>query len=333
MRANKTIAVLVSAAVSCVLMGPVSAQSSENSGSLKGVQPGTATLKQRPRVGLALGGGGSRGAAHVGVLKVLKEEGIPIDYIAGTSIGSVVGGFYSAGVSLDELSNQFSEDTFIKEFMPMALPVRLALAPIIYIPRLFGYKPYDGLYKGQHFRKYADKVGGISDIEHLPIPFAAVCTDVVDGKSYRISTGDLGTALQASTAVPGLKKPVQIGNHLYCDGGLVCNLPVNHVREMGADFVIAVNIDENLNDVPLDTFRAPGSVSKQALRIQLASVDSPLSEKADVVIHPNVDGITLISRKKSDGTRGIEAGEQAARAALPEIKRKLMAAGVMTASK
>jgi NTE family protein len=289
----------------------------------------SATTKH-PRVGLVLGGGGSRGSAHVGVLKVLVEEGIPIDLIAGTSIGSVVGGFYAAGVSLEELSNQFEKDTFIKEFMPMPLGVRLALEPILFIPRLVGYHPYDGLYKGKKFRKYADKVAGSPLIENLHIPFAAVCTNVVAGKTWRLTSGDLGTAMQASTAVPGLKKPVQIGNNLFCDGGLLCNLPVSHMREMGADFVIAVDIDEPLEDVSLDSFRKIGSMTRQALRVDLADQDGVQAKNADVLIHPNTSGITLISRKKSDASRGIEAGISAAREAMPEIKRKLSALGVLT---
>ena len=150
----------------------------------------------------------------------------------------------------------------------------------------------------------------------------------MNGESTRITKGDLGTALQASTAVPGLKKPVQIGDNLYCDGGLICNLPTKHVREMGADFVIAVNIDEMLPDVPLRTFRKAGSMSTQALRLQLAVSDEALSKEAEISVHPDTTGITLISRKKSDGERGIEAGVKAAKDAMPEIKRKLAAIGI-----
>jgi NTE family protein len=294
----------------------------------------TVSGKTRPRIGLALGGGGARGAAHVGVLKVLQEEGVPIDVIAGTSIGSVVGGLYSAKVPVDTLSKEFENAHMMNEFTPLSPVLRIVLAPVIFAPRLVGYEPYDGLYRGLKFRKY---VNGLVDpryrnLEHLPIPFAAVVTNVVDGQSQRVTTGDLGTALRASTAVPGLRKPVQIGDNLFCDGGLICNVPVNHVREMGADFVIAVDIDERLNPVPLKNFRVPGSVSKQALRIQLANGDRPLCKEADVVIHPNTNGITLISRKARDGRRGYQAGIEAAREAMPELKRKLAALGVQLAT-
>lgn len=283
--------------------------------------------KSRPRIGLALGGGGSRGAAHVGVLKVLLEEKIPIDMIAGTSIGSVVGGFYAAGVEVDDIAEVFVKNKFTKEFTPLPI-LTLALEPTLVAARLVGYKPYDGLFDGKKFRNYANKLAGTKKIEELSIPYAAVVTDVVTGKSCRLSNGDLGLAMQASTAVPELKRPVQIGDKLYCDGGLINNVPVNHVREMGADFVIAVDIDEKLKDVPLEKFRGLGSMARQALRIQLSTFDLPNQRNSDVFINPDTTGINLVSFKKKDGQRGIDAGIAAAREAMPEIKRKLAALGV-----
>lgn len=282
----------------------------------------------RPRIGLALGGGGSRGAAHVGVLKVLKEENIPIDLVAGTSIGSVVGGYYAAGTSIDEIEQLFKNGRFTKEFTPMPY-LRVATEPLELAARLFGYKPYDGLYRGWKFRGYVKKQLNDKTIEQLNIPYGAVVTDVVSGKSCRLMTGDLALAMQASTAVPGLKKPVQIGEHLYCDGGLINNVPVSHVREMGADFVIAVDIDETLKDTPLKTFRGLGSMARQALKIQLATFDVSNAQKAEVYIHPDTTGINLVSFKKSDGETGYEAGVAAARAAMPDLKKKLAAMGLV----
>ncbi|CAN5124994.1 patatin-like phospholipase family protein [soil metagenome] len=286
---------------------------------------------KRLRVGLALGGGGSRGSAHVGVMKVLLEENIPIDIIAGTSIGSVVGGFYASGMPMDEIAQVFEKNTFTKEFAPLPI-LRLLLEPTALTLRVFGYHPYDGLYYGRKFKNYADKAVKSKKIQEFSIPYAAVVTDVVSGKSCRLTEGDLGEALTASTAVPELRKPVQIGEHLYCDGGVVNNVPVNHAREMGADIVIAVNIDEYLKDRPIKDFRALGSMPRQALRIQLAAFDSPSCEKADILIHPDTTGINLVSFKKSDGKRGIDAGMAAAREALPEIRRKLALAGITTTS-
>lgn len=308
-----------------VMPGP-----STTSLSLTGPAQSTAE-KRRPRVGLALGGGGSRGAAEVGVLKVLVREGIPIDLICGTSIGSVIGGLYLSGVSVDELSDLFERSEIMKAFMPIPLKARILFAPLLFTPRLLGYHPYDGLYTGKKFTKFFNGLINQPDhsIEKLHKPFGAVCTNLVDGKAYCITSGDLSTAIDASSAVPGLKKPVLINNNLYCDGGLVCNLPVRQVKEMGADFVIAVVIDEHLYPQPLESFRKAGSVSRQAIKIQLADQDNVLAQGADIILHPDVDGVSLVSRKTSDGRRGIEAGEQAAEAALPELKRKLARLGIV----
>lgn len=304
----------------------VESAATDSTGSTKSTKSSSV---KRPRIGLALGGGGSRGAAHVGVLQVLKEENIPIDLIAGTSIGSVVGGFYAAGKPIDEIAELFLKNIFTKEFTPMPA-LRLATEPAELMLRLVGYKPYDGLYYGWKFRGYVNKAITTKSIEQLSLPYAAVVTDVVTGKSCRLTSGDIALAMQASTAVPGLKKPVQIGEKLYCDGGLINNVPVNHVREMGADFVIAVDIDEGLKEKPLKHFRGVGSMARQALSIQLAAFDCLSDEKADVQIHPDTTGINLVSFKKGDGEAGINAGIKAARAAMPELKKKLAALGVET---
>jgi NTE family protein len=284
----------------------------------------------KAKIALVLGGGGARGAAHVGVLKVFKEAGIPIDMVVGTSIGSVVGGLYAAGVDISEMEKKFDDASLMKAFMTVSLPVRIAVAPVMVAPRIFGIHAYDGLYRGNKFRNYVNALVPETDknIENLKVPYAAICLDVVDGKTHRINSGNLGTAMQASTAVPGLRKPVQINDHLYVDGGVLSNVPVEHAKEMGADFIIAVNIDEKLDEVPLDHFRKAGSITRRMLKIQLNAIDQPQCQKADIVIHPNVDGISLVSRNADDGKRGIRAGEEAARKSLPQIKEKLASLGI-----
>lgn len=284
----------------------------------------------RPKIGLALGGGGTRGAAHVGVLRVLKEEGIPIDYISGTSIGAIVGGLYSAGVSVDTLEEKFLDCSLMKAFMTVPLSVRLIAAPVMLIPRVIGFHPYDGLYRGNKFRKYLIKSAPEHErnIEDLHIPFSAISLNIVDGKPFAITSGSLGYALQASSAVPGLRKPVQIGQRLLVDGGVVDNIPVDQAKAMGADFVIAVDVDERLQEVPLNSFRKIGSVSKRMLLWDLAYSDAPSLAKADFVIHPDVDGIGLISRHKRDAVKGLTSGERAAREAMPQLKAKLALLGI-----
>ncbi|MBX3073459.1 patatin-like phospholipase family protein [Candidatus Obscuribacterales bacterium] len=285
---------------------------------------------EKLKIGLALGGGGARGAAHVGVLKVLEKEGIKFDIITGTSIGSVVGGLYAAGVSLDQMEDAFESGKLMRNFMTVPLTVRIAVAPVMFVPRLLGSKAYDGLYKGNKFRNYVKKDITVHqiDIEKLNVPFSAVSLNLLDGKPYMIQRGNLGYAMQASTAVPSLRKPVEIGDKLFVDGGVICNLPVKQAREMGADIVIAVNIDHPFSDHDKNAFRKVGSVAQWMLDWDLYSMDKAQAEIADVTIHPDTAGISLISRSKKDARKGVKAGEEAAKALLPKIRETLQAYGV-----
>lgn len=284
----------------------------------------------KPRVVLALGGGGMRGAAHVGVLKELVKAGVPIDGIAGTSMGSIVGGMYAAGMPLDEIETRFVNGSLMKSFVPVSPVVRILIAPITSLPRLFGRHPYDGLYFGGVFHKYLDKAlpADHKQIESLRIPFCAVAIDLCDGHTYAIRKGSLVSAMQASSAVPGLRKPIAINDKLFVDGGVLANVPVPHARSLGGDIVIAVQIDEHFKPEPQKNFTKIGSVARRMVKLQLAALDSFHERNADLVIHPNVDGVGLISTKISDAKSAIAAGEAAARNSLPAIKAKLNAAGI-----
>ncbi len=291
------------------------------------------SMPSRPKIGLALGGGGARGAAHVAVIRALEKEGIKFDYISGTSIGAVVGGLYDAGVSLDDLEDEFENGKLMRNFMTVSLAVRIAVSPVLLVPRLFGSKEYDGLYRGNKFRKYLVK--GLSchdmNIEDLKTPFAAITLNLLDGLPYMVRKGNLGFAMQASSAVPGLRKPVEMGDKLFCDGGALCNLPVKQVREMGADFVIAVNVDQPFNVETNDRFRKIGSVTERMLNWDLWDMDKPQEQLADVTIHPDTGNVSLISTKRSDARKCIEAGEKAAADAMPVLREKLRKFGIATA--
>lgn len=201
-------------------------------------------------------------------------------------------------------------------------------APVLYVPRLLGAKPYDGLYGGKTFRDYLNLHARDQRIEDLHMPFAAVTFNLVDGRPYLIRKGNLAAAMQASCAVPGLRKPVEIEGHLMADGGVVCNLPVKQCRELGADFVVAINIDEPFDKLPLNTFRKPGSVAERMLTWGLWDMDEAQSAMADVTIHPDTGGISLISTNKADARKALLAGEKAAREAVPLLKEKLSKLGV-----
>ncbi len=281
------------------------------------------------KVGLCLGGGGTRGGAHVGVLKVFEEEGIPVDMVVGTSIGAIVGGMYSAGVPVEDITSDMLGGKVMKSFMTVPIPIRVLAAPIMVIPRLWSH-PYDGLYKGNLFRNYMLSAipPAMHNIENLKIPFAAVAFNIRDCQPYAIESGNIGYAIQASSAVPGLRKPVEIGDKLFVDGGVVANLPVEQTRAKGADIVIAVDIDERLPYESFDSFRKMGSVTKRMVTYELHHDDEPATKMADILIHPNVDGIGLVSTKKKDMVRAYEAGIKAAREAMPAIKAKLQQVGL-----
>jgi len=290
----------------------------------------TTGLKEpKYKIALALGGGGGRGSGHIGVLKVLEEEKIPINLVVGTSIGSIIGGMYCAGVPLKEIEQMFLDRSLMKAFMTVPLSVRMIAAPIMVLPRVVRH-PYDGLYYGNKFRKYLSSKlpDDEQNIQDLKTPFAAVVVDLVTGKVASLSKGNLSYAMQASSAVPGLRKPVQIGEKLYVDGGVAENVPVAQCKKLGADVIIAVNIDEMMDPVDLDHFRKMGSVSKRLIKLQLQNLDQPLCEQACVTIHPDVTGIGLLSTSHEDAVKGIAAGEKAAREMMPEIKKRLKECGV-----
>jgi len=269
-------------------------------------QVDTPTVKTpRPiRIGLALGGGAARGFAHIGVIKVLEAQGINVDLVAGTSAGSVVGAMYAAGNS---------------GFMLQKLALELDEATISDWSVLF-FSKSSGVLKGEALQAFVNRTVAQAPIEKLRKPFGAVATDLSTGLPILFQRGNTGAAVRASSSVPGVFQPVRINDRLYVDGGLVSPVPVRFAREMGADFVIAVNISSppesqtggSSLDVLLQTFTIMGqSLNQFELR------------NADVVIRPELPGL-----KSSDFTGrnlAILAGEKAAMAMIPEIRQKIRA--------
>lgn len=280
---------------------------------------------KRLKVALALGGGGARGVAHIGVLRVLREEGIPIDAIAGTSMGALVGGLYCAGLSCGELNAIFRRRAIIHAFNTVPLAVRVALIPILIIPRAFGHHPYEGLYRGKRFAKYISSLVPPEKrlIENMQPKFWAIGSDLLSGEARAVKSGDIGKAVQASSAIPVLRRPVEIGNMLLVDGGILENVPTEHAREMGCDYVIAVDVDERVMYTDPKVFRAIGSVSNRVLNMTLAKTDEAQLAMADAVIQPDLRGIRLLSHRPKDVERALIAGEKAAREAVPYLKQQL----------
>jgi NTE family protein len=251
--------------------------------------------------------------------------------IAGTSMGSLIGGLYIGGVSTDALEAKFCDRSLMKSFNSIPPYVRIFAFPYRTVKRTMGLKSFDGLYKGNVFRKFMHKEWPVSDgnIEDLPRPFAALAFNLLDGNTYAIRRGNLGTALEASCAIPVLRKPIEIGNKLFVDGGSVDNVPVDEARALGGDIVIAVNVDESVKQLPADYFYRVGSVAPRMINLELAIADARHCKNADIIIHPNVDGIGITSTSREEAKRAIKAGERAAEEAMPAIKEKLQSLGVV----
>jgi NTE family protein len=209
---------------------------------------------------LVLAGGGAKGAAHVGVIKVLEELGVPIDYIAGTSMGSIVGGLYASGLSAAELEIAVKsidwEDIFNDKAPREDRDFRRKLDDDdVLIRYKLGFKDGSiqfprGVILGQKLnlalRELSLRAIGIDDFDKLPIPFRAVAADIETGETVVLGKGDLATAMRASMAVSGIFPPVEIDGRLLVDGGLTDNLPVDVARAMGADILIAVSFPAEL---------------------------------------------------------------------------------------
>jgi len=251
----------------------------------------------RKKIGLALSGGGARGFAHIGVLKVLAEHNIPIDFMAGTSAGAFAGGALAAGMSMADMEEMASairwRNVCRPSFSPMAL---LSNAPMAKLMR-------------RHFP--------VQRFENLSIPFAAVACDPVAGELVVLKNGDLITAIQASCAVPAVFTPVRINGRLLADGGIMVPMPVDIVREMGADLVIAVDLLSSGASFRRNTYTAFGMLFSSALTI-IREVTNKHDQEADLTIIPQIGHIRP---DRLDRTREcLELGEKAAREGIEEIK-------------
>ncbi len=256
------------------------------------------------KLGLALGGGAARGFAHIGVIKALEAQGIVPDIVVGTSAGSVVGALYAAGnngFALNKLALAMDEAAISDWSIPF-------------------FSKVTGVIKGEAIQNYINKTVHNVPLEKLKIPFGAVATDLHSGLPVLFERGNTGIAVRASSAVPGVFQPVRIGGRLYVDGGLVSPVPVRFARQMGADFVIAVNISAQ-PEMQAATGASTLDMLLQTFTIMGQSINRYELQEADVVIQPHLGAM-----KGSDfdsRNLAILAGEQAAMAALPAIRQKL----------
>ncbi|CCQ92375.1 Uncharacterized NTE family protein YlbK [[Clostridium] ultunense Esp] len=257
----------------------------------------------RPKIGLALGSGGVRGYAHIGVLKVFEENGIPIDYVVGSSMGSIVSVLYANRINLDHLS-------------------RLA----IYLKKkhLFDYSvPRLGFIKGEKIKEMVRLLTQRKKLEDLYIPTAVVATDLTRGERFVFREGPIDEAVRASIAIPGIFEPVQMGDRLLVDGGVIERVPVPTAREMGADLVIGVDVSHrSVNRRARSIFE----VIMQTIDIMDREIFMNRASGADLLIRPNVGHFDTTSFERVEEI--IQEGERAAREKIKEIEALIQGWGI-----
>ena len=264
--------------------------------------PRAVAPKQAPvKVGIALGGGAAKGFAHIGVIKMLEANGITPVVVSGTSAGSVVGALYASGMDAYAMQEKaFSlDESKIRDVS------------------LFS----GGVVKGQKLQDYVNELVGGRSLDRMRKPFAVVATNLANGERTVFVRGNTGQAVRASSSIPGVFEAVAIGKAHYVDGGVVSPVPVDAARELGADFVIAVDISSKANGIASPTSLL-GNVN-QSITIMGQKLGALELQRADIVIRPKVSDIGAADFEQKN--RAILEGERAAQAALPQIRAKIAA--------
>ena len=292
------------------------------------------------KIGLVLGGGGAKGGAEVGVLKVLEQAGIRPDLIVGTSIGSIVGGLYAAGYTANDLEVMFSQ----QEWLSLLTDRREDLSGEPYkqidgVTYIFGFPVIDqnnklfGLLKGGRVEQVIDSMlsaKGCVEFECLQIPFHCVAASLINADEVVLSEGVLPRAIRASMAIPGIFKPVEIDGEQLVDGGMMNNLPVDVAREMGADIVIAVDLQQNKpknREQKKDNFITGlasavglGAIADWVFTRPDITKYNENRQKADIYINPPLPDDDASSFGNESMVRMISVGEQAARQQMAKLQ-------------
>ncbi len=294
---------------------------------------------ERPKIGLVLGGGGAKGAAEVGVLKVLEAAGIHIDYIVGTSIGAVVGGLYAAGYSASELETLIQN----QEWLTLLTDRKASLASVPYqkiggVIYIFGFPIFDkestelGMISGNRIEHVIDSMAHAKkrdEFDELMTPYCCVAADIRSGMEVILDKGSLARAIRASIAIPGFFKPVKRGDYMLVDGGVLNNLPVDVCRQMGADIVIAVDLQQSdQKPHPQTDFSALTAVADlfglgPILNWILTrpDIDKYVANRqdADICICPYLPDDDVTSFGNKNAARMIQSGVEAANELLPQL--------------
>ncbi|HQR71375.1 MAG TPA: patatin-like phospholipase family protein [Burkholderiaceae bacterium] len=326
-------AVLLAATVVCAAAGAQTATSGAQSGSAAEAATRTAP-KSAPRIGLALSGGGARGIAHVGVLKVLDEMRIPISCVTGTSMGAIVGGTFASGRTVADMEQAVLDADWAEIFRDAPPRKEIAVRRKIDDYKTL-FKPEFGVKDGSlalpkgvlagvsiesFFRQLAMPAFGIGNFDQLPIPFRAMATDIETGESVVLGKGSVAQAMRASMSVPGAIAPVEIDGRLLVDGGIANNLPIDEARKLCGEVIIAVNIStpplrrDQITSAVSVTAQLINFLGKQTVDEQLKSLDTK-----DVLIAPDLGDISSSSFNRVKDA--IKVGEDATRAMAGQLAR------------
>ena len=256
-------------------------------------------IKDRPKVAVVLSGGGARGLAHAGVLKVLREENIPVDMLVGTSVGALIGSLYASGI----------EPEAIEE---MALNINWKKLITFHLS-------YKSIYSTKKLEAYIKKYIKNKRFDELALPFACVAVDIQTGERIIFREGLVAPAVRASASIPGVFEPVEYRHRLLIDGGVIDNVPIGIAQIMGADIIIAVVVNADITKVK------PSNIIKimtQVISIQSNYISDRQLKNADIVIAPEVTNVASSDLDK--GKQCVQAGEIATRALVPGIKKIIL---------
>jgi NTE family protein len=262
--------------------------------------------EHRPRIGLVLGGGGARGLAHIGVLKVFEEAAVPVDLVVGTSVGAIIGGLYCAGVPVSSLENLASETGWDK----------LSNISRLSVVRLFLLQ---NLLSTEKLGKLLGRLMQNKRFDQLERRFACVSTDIRTGERIIFKEGDLEPAVRASATIPGAFNPVEYRHRYLVDGGVVDNLPTDIAKLMGADFVIAVQVQTNPSP------RKPSNIMEtlaQVIMVQGYETARKREELADFVLRPDVSDVSIFDLGRSKDC--VSAGIKGTRGDLVPLMKKIL---------
>ena len=319
MRDHMIASVLLCITPLCCFGQDQSARHSEGISARTALAPAT----ERPKIGVALEGGGALGEAHIGVLKWFEDHHIPVDYIGGTSMGGLVGGLYATGKSADQMHHvvknadwplllggqtPYEDLSFRRKEdarqIPNAITIGLKHGPAL----------PPGLNSGHQVNLLIDRetlpYSSVRSFDDLPIPFRCVSTELISGKPYVFKGGSLSDAMRATMSIPGVFAPVRRGNQIFVDGGLVDNLPTDVVRQMGADIVIAVHLQ--ISPTSAKEIQSAFSVLGRSVELVIAETEIRGMAGADLIVKADVQKYSTMDYAKSDELIkvGYEAAEQ-----------------------